>query len=178
MKTKIQTVSYEPGDIFDKMKREKVLMRKKMPKNKHKEGDKIGEWKRIFKILPVNTEDGYRVTFGYVWSRKVPTAFDWETLYHTNPNGRESKLQKAKSLRKPHNFDPRRIAPPMPKCKPPLTEGKMRRGNKPPPVGRGKRPPPPPPIPQQFKDAGELYTRVKELEKQIGKYTSGSMGPG
>lgn len=82
------------------------------------------EWKRVFRFLTVTTEDGYKVTFGHVWHRRVEWQLTWRSEYHTNPDDLETKYQT-------NNRGP-------------LTEGIMRRGNKPPPVGRDQRPPPPP----------------------------------
>ena len=75
--------------------------------------------------------------------------------------------------------------PPMPKVKPPLTEGKMRHGsNPPPPIGRGERPkaPPAPPRPSTMGKPKKLPSPYPPLGKfefsELGKFRRpGPKGP-
>lgn len=108
------------------------------------------EWHRIFKILPVKTQDGFRVAFDHVWRKQIE---NWvgktEYVYHTNPDGLEDKFQddvRARIMNK-------------------LTEGSMlhRRRNPMPPVKRPKRPPPPPSPPRGRRIGGEDITMEKIL---------------
>ena len=74
------------------------------------------QWVRIFKVLPIKTEDGFRVIFGNVWRMKTDDPFN-PVRYHTDPEGKETelKLQKLRALAGlPPRPIPRPKAPPMP----------------------------------------------------------------
>ena len=117
--------------------------------------DYTNKWRLIYKILPVKTEDGFNVYLDYVWQMKTddirnPVRYcvrvdDAERmdLSGRTVTGDLEILKATDQIRRWAGS-----AVPMPKVKPPLTEGKMRHGNPPPPVGRGERPKPPPAPPR------------------------------
>lgn len=108
-----------------------------------------------------------RVVLDYIWQRNVEWWLTWRFEYHTNPNGLEDKYQKEK--------------------RGPLTEGKTRHGNGPPPFDKYNMRPPPPPAPPRPKypvGQGQTMTgniTINRNEKELpspqplGKFT-GSTG--
>ncbi len=88
------------------------------------------KWQRVFKILPVKTDDGYIITLGYVWKKWYTMASSW--AYHTNPERKEEEYQAinlgyqpltegstlTKNLRGESVIIPKRPPPPQPPKKP------------------------------------------------------------
>ena len=107
------------------------------------------DWKRVFKILPVKTEDGFRVMCGYVWKFESDDPFE-PIRYHTDPDGKET----ARIVRKSYHQK--------------MGDNILPVGSNPPPMPKVKRPKAPPPPPKPRKVSQPLQKDVIEaVEKAI-----------
>lgn len=57
---------------------------------KRKPPAEIGEWRRVFKVLPVRTEDGHISFLGHVYKKMTGDVMR-PVVYHTDPHGEEMK---------------------------------------------------------------------------------------
>lgn len=115
-----------------------------------KEQPEDNDWKRVFKVLPVKTEDGVRVMCKYVWMLDSDDPFE-PVRYHTNPDGKETAWIVKTSYEQM------------------MGDNILPVGSNPPPMPKVKRPRPPPPPPgRKIKAPQPLQQDVVEaVEKAI-----------